>query len=227
MANGKIRFGKQSGGVLGLVFPDGVTNTEVVLPESGTLASLESPAFTGTPTAPTPTAGDNSTKLATTAYVDGKMVLGTAVNSTSGTSIDFIGIPSWAKKITVMINGVSTNGTSFLIAQIGNTAIQTSGYNSTICIASNAAATAGTTSSNGFIFGGTAAVNILTGVIELNKIANNIWVAAIIGAFENGAAIFSGAGKVSLSGSLDRVRLTTVNGTDTFDAGSINIMYER
>ena len=33
MANGKIRFGKQSGGKLALVIPDGVSNTEVVLPE--------------------------------------------------------------------------------------------------------------------------------------------------------------------------------------------------
>src|SRR5215207_747640 len=35
------------------------------------VAPLASPAFTGTPTAPTPAARDNSTKLATTAYVDG------------------------------------------------------------------------------------------------------------------------------------------------------------
>lgn len=41
MANGKITLGKQSGGTLGLVFPDGVSNTEVVLPESGELATKE------------------------------------------------------------------------------------------------------------------------------------------------------------------------------------------
>ena len=35
MVNGKIRFGKQSGGQLSLVIPDGVANTEVVVPESG------------------------------------------------------------------------------------------------------------------------------------------------------------------------------------------------
>ena len=40
MANGKITLGKQSGGTLGLVFPDGVSNTEVVLPESGNIASV-------------------------------------------------------------------------------------------------------------------------------------------------------------------------------------------
>jgi hypothetical protein len=35
-----------------------------------------------------------------------------------------------------------------------------------------------------------------------------------------------GGFQVSLSGTLDRIRLTTVNGSDTFDAGSINIIYE-
>ena len=41
MANGRFTLGKQSGGTLGLVFPDGVSNTEVVLPESGELATKE------------------------------------------------------------------------------------------------------------------------------------------------------------------------------------------
>ena len=41
MANGKIRFGKQSGGQLALVIPDGVTNTEVIVPESGVLVNKD------------------------------------------------------------------------------------------------------------------------------------------------------------------------------------------
>lgn len=41
MANGKIRFGKQSGGQLTLVIPDGVSNTEVIVPESGILATTQ------------------------------------------------------------------------------------------------------------------------------------------------------------------------------------------
>lgn len=36
---------------------------------------------------------------------------------------------------------------------------------------------------------------------------------------------FNGSIK-TLSATLDRVRLTTVNGTDTFDAGLVNIIYE-
>jgi hypothetical protein len=34
------------------------------------------------------------------------------------------------------------------------------------------------------------------------------------------------AGDVALSGTLDRIRITTVNGTDTFDAGTINVSWE-
>ena len=55
---------------------------------------------------------------------------GTAVASTSGTSIDFTGIPSWAKRITVMFNGVSTNGTSQQLIQIGSGSVNATGYSS-------------------------------------------------------------------------------------------------
>ena len=64
---------------------------------------------------------NGTTKLtvaSTGAY--GQLVSGTAVASTSGTSIDFTGIPSWVKRITVMFNGVSTSGTSFKQIQIGS-----------------------------------------------------------------------------------------------------------
>jgi hypothetical protein len=45
--------------------------------------------------------------------------------------------------------------------------------------------------------------------------------------FRNDFAMpFSSSGTKSLSATLDRIRITTVNGTDTFDAGSINILYE-
>jgi len=45
---------------------------------------------------------------------------GTAVASTSGTSIDFTGIPSWVKRITVMFDVVSTNGSAIILIQLGD-----------------------------------------------------------------------------------------------------------
>lgn len=216
---------------------DGTLNIdgEVFIPSGATFddldtqialkAPLVSPALTGTPTAPTQTALDNSTKIATTAYVDGKMVRGTAVNSTSGTSIDFTGIPSWVKRITVMFSGVSTNGASVLHIQIGSGTIQTTGYE---CIASGFTATSANTLgfTSGFATGDTSSTaQIRNGHFEIINIASNRWL------FDGGLSL-TGLGKhissggVTLSGTLDRVRITTVNGTDAFDAGQINIMYE-
>ena len=190
-----------------------------------------SPEFTGNPTAPTQTAGNNSTRLATTAYVDGKMVLGTAVNSTSGTSIDFTGIPSWVKKITVMFNGVSTNGSTHKIIRLGSAgSIKTTGYvaSSAFCQI-NASITGGVLDTTGFpIFSATitAAHN---GLITFVNQGNNIWVASGVTDYGMSGTITCSvlsSGKVELSSTLDSIRITTANGTDTFDAGSINIMYE-
>jgi len=65
-----------------------------------------------------------------TGIVTGVIVSGTAVASTSGTSIDFTSIPSWVKRVTVMFAGVSTNGTGSYLIQIGDSGgIETSACN--------------------------------------------------------------------------------------------------
>jgi hypothetical protein len=154
---------------------------------------------------------------------------GTAVASTSGTSIDFTSIPSWVKRITVMFNGVSTNGTSQYLIQLGSGSVTTTGYASTGTAIQGA--TAGANGSTiGFQLGNTdgAAAWVKRGSAVFQTLGSNIWVGSsslsITGAAADRAE-FS-AGNVTLSGTLDRVRITTVNGTDTFDAGSINILYE-
>ena len=151
---------------------------------------------------------------------------GTAVPSTSGTSIDFTGIPSWVKRITVMFNGVSTSGTSNIIVQIGSGSITSSGYVSSFA---NNDAIGVYTSTTGFIasqwIGATTANR--NSISTLVTPGSNGWVFSIVGHVDAGAAVIqTGAGKLSLGGALDRVRITTVNGTDTFDAGSINILWE-
>ena len=200
MANGKITLGKQSGGTLGLVFLDGVTNTEVTLPDSGVVA--------------------------TTAYVDGKMVLGTAVTA-SGTAIDFTGIPSWAKKITVMMKDISLSGVSSLLIQIGNTTIQTTGYNSSSGGGINATVPAVVGSTAGFVIYNDVATDAFTATMKIYNITANSYIEEFTRGGLAGRTIFGcGGGSVTLSGILNRIRITTVSGTDTFDAGQINIMYE-
>ena len=153
----------------------------------------------------------------------GAFIAGTAVNSTSGTSIDFTSIPSWVKRITVMFNGVSTNGSSNYQVQLGATTFTTSGYSG-----SSVASSGGTgTFSSGFVvFQSPGTSSTLFGPLFLTLLTGNTWVAAVCTSRGDVAQSMTGAGSVALSGTLDRVRITTVNGTDTFDAGTINILWE-
>lgn len=151
------------------------------------------------------------------------LVSATAQASTSGTSIDFTGIPSWVKRITVMFRGVSTNGTSNLLVQIGSGSIETSGYTS----ASNSRS-GETASTAGFIVTNVlAATDVSDGACYISAFgsANNYVSTGIVTSSTTPRVAVSAGGKTA-SGVIDRLRITTVNGTDTFDAGSINIMYE-
>ena len=151
----------------------------------------------------------------------GAFVAGTAVASTSGTSIDFTGIPSWVKRITVMFNGVSTNGTSNYQIQIGSGSVTTTGY-----VSGSAYSAVQTTITSGYIIAaGMAASDVLSGTMILTLIGSNSWTATGTNNVSGGVTRLC-AGVGSIGGALDRVRITTVNGTDTFDAGSINILYE-
>jgi hypothetical protein len=158
-------------------------------------------------------------------YQGGVLVSGTAQASTSGTSIDFTSIPSWVKRITVMFNGVSTNGTSVILVQLGAGSVTTSGYLGTASINTSATLTAAYTTGFG-ISQQTAATDTQYGTYIITNINSNNWVSSVSMADPSRPATSQGAGFISLGGALDRVRITTVNGTDTFDAGSINILYE-
>jgi hypothetical protein len=142
---------------------------------------------------------------------------GTSV-SASGTSIDFTSIPSWVKRITLMFDGLSTNGGSSIQIQIGDSGgIENTGY-----VSGNA----GGSITSGFLLAFSPASSYLQyGTMVFTNLSGNIWI-------QNGNSLATGiaiqpvAGSKTLSATLDRVRLTTVNGTDTFDAGTVNILYE-
>lgn len=154
---------------------------------------------------------------------------GTAVASTSGVSIDFTGIPSWVKRVTVMFNGVSTNGTSEAILRLGTSSgIQATGYLTTSSVAASLVASVNDTTGFRIFNNGGAATDVRNGVINfvLMDSSNGIWSAAGLIGQSDAARMCTIAGTKTLSGTLDRVRITTVGGTDTFDAGSINILYE-
>jgi len=199
MANLKLK--NPSGGSLNLVSADGASDLTVTFP-----------AGTGT---------------AVVNGVSSSIVSGTAVASTSGTSITFTGIPSWAKRITLMFDNISTNGNSsaVFLVRIGNTTFTTSGYSGSF--AYTGPSSAGSAITNGFpmmsqntadIHSGQATINLLSG--SSFKYTFSSMIARTDG------YVCLGASVVTLGALLDRVQVTTSNGTDVFDQGTINILYE-
>jgi hypothetical protein len=165
--------------------------------------------------------------------VSSNIVSGTAVASTSGTSIDFTGIPSWVKRITVMLQGVSLSGSEEVLIQVGTGSTPaTTGYNSgAISVAVNTNNTTNGSASNttsGFTSSGYASTAAATasGQFVLTNISGNSWIGSGVIYSIGNLRVVTLAGDVTLGGVLGMVRITTVNGTDTFDAGSINILYE-
>lgn len=182
---------------------------------------LEAP---NTNTNRTITLPDSTSTLATTADLASiGITLGTAVASTSGTAIDFTGIPSTAKRVTVMLSGVSTSGSDIVFLRLGTSSgIVTSGY--------LGAAVSGSTTTNSNIG---VAINAISssagftgGTLTISNISGNTWVISGTASDYFLTRCYSIAYYLPLSGVLDRVRITTFGGTDTFDAGTINISWE-
>lgn len=152
-----------------------------------------------------------------------RILQGTPVATTSGTFVDFTGIPSWAKEITVMLNGVSTNGSSLVQIQLGDSGgIENTGYLGSGSSINSAVASVN--NSSGFVVQMGDASALRHGNIMLALINDTSWGA--FGVIGNSAATQTATlgGSKTLSAPLDRIRITTVNGTDTFDAGSVNIL---
>lgn len=144
-----------------------------------------------------------------------------AAVTASGTAVDFTGIPSWVKKITIMFSEISTNGTSrvqFLLGTVGG--IKVGSYK--FVGSTNGA---NLTATSGFVTPGTSAADLKSGVYELKLLGDNIWMllgAATADGTSNTTVV---TGSKSLGDVLTQLRMTTVNGTDIFDAGTISISW--
>jgi hypothetical protein len=152
--------------------------------------------------------------------------LNKAVASTSGTSIDFTSIPSWVKRVTVMFNAVSTNGTSAMVIQLGNGSVVTTGYNGIGGGITTAGAVGAATATSYFYASpNISAATAVYGSAVFSLLGSNTWTYQGL-IFSQGVTTAFSAGALVLSSALDRVRITMANGTDTFDAGSINLLWE-
>lgn len=158
----------------------------------------------------------------------GSSIISAVSQSASGTSVDFTGIPSWVKRITVMFSGVSTSGTSIVLIRVGDSGgIENTGYSgSTTLFSASGISTINETTGVSLRSGGEAAGNIRHGNIVICNLVGNVW--TFNGSVGNSDSTRNSLVSYSkeLSDVLDSISITTVNGTDTFDAGTINIMYE-
>jgi len=201
---------------------------------------LEAPATAGSNTLVLPTGNGSADQALVTngsgtlSFADrGRMVLETAKawnwnGLTNNAVIDFPNIPSWAKRITVMFQGVSTSSTSRWQIQLGTGAgptFTTSGYIGYSFNTSTTTVAGGSITSGVPISNSPLAAGNYSGIATIATLGSNSWaVTSYLGGDNNQGT--GGGGSVSLGAVLTAVRITTVNGTDTFDAGSINIMYE-
>lgn len=145
----------------------------------------------------------------------------------SGTAVDFTGIPSTAKRVTVMLNGVSTNGTANLLIQIGDSGgIETTGYVST-SVGTAAGGNGATSSTAGFVIFSNDATNSWSGNLTINLLDSSTFEYIASGTFTPSTSVVTNsAGNKQLTTILDRLRVTTSNGTDAFDAGKLSYSYE-
>lgn len=179
------------------------------------------------PDATTTLVGTDATQTLTNKTIQGgALTLMTAQASTSGTAFDFTGIPSWAKRITIILDAVSLSATGNILVQIGDSGgIETTGYSS-VGVGTTGGAGAAVAATDGFIVRLSAAAVVYSGHMTLTLISGNKWIASH--SFGDPAGSISagvGGGTKTLSDVLTQVRVTRTS-TDTFDAGSINVMYE-
>jgi hypothetical protein len=218
------------------------TSPTLVTPALGTPSALVGTNITGTATAFTAsnvttnanltgnvTSIGNATTISsavvTPAMLTQPFTSGTA-QASSGTSIDFTGIPTWVKRITVMFNGFSTSGGGNYLVQIGAGSITSSGYLSNGGYIQGTSPNGSQSSTAGYVVTNSSNTALTHGQFVLTTLGSNIWTASYSMSQTTSQFVMFGAGTITLGGTLDRVRITSAVGTDTLDAGTLNILYE-
>jgi len=183
------------------------------------------------PTATTTFVGTDATQTLTNKTIQGGAITsGTAVASTSGTSIEFTNIPAWVKRITMMFNGVSAASGDNHVLQLGtgSTTYTIAGYNSTRSFFTGSVSTGNRTT--GFdVACNSAGAEAVNGHAVLTNISGNTWILSSVTGNTGDTRTTIGGGNIALGATLTAVRLicsATGSPSGAFDAGSINILYE-
>lgn len=185
------------------------------------------------PDASTTLVGTDATQTLTNKTIQNSVIQGGGISSNaggniSGTFTDFSDIPSWAKRITIFMSNVSTNGVSNKLLQLGTGgSVVTTGYVSGCMNSRNAGTGAGSTSTTGFtIDNDSIAAYIYNGTIKLHNPSGNTWFIDGLLGDTTGIRCNASYGNISLAGPLSTIRFTTLAGTDTYDSGSFTVQYE-
>lgn len=164
----------------------------------------------------------------TPAKLSQPFTLGASQATTSGVSKDFA-VPSWVRRVRFALHNVSLSGSALIRFRIGASGVpEVSGYNSVGSTIGTGAATV--SQNNGFDIynNGPGSSIFYFGSIDFSLVdsATNTWVAS--GAFSAPAnnATFVVAGSISLPGVLTTLQIRSSNGSDTFDSGIVNVMYD-
>jgi hypothetical protein len=205
----------------------GASTTLTASSVTGTIAVGQVIAGTGLTAGTVITALGTGTGGAGT-YTISPISTGTVSGTITVVGVDFLSIPSWVKRVTVMFNGVSLSGGAVKYIQLGTGGVPTTtGYSTvggTYYTTNISGATAFTAA---FVCNDNSAGSTDSGHAVFTNISGNIWIGSLVMAQPVGTPqIFNAAGTITLSGVLNMVRITSSTGTDTFDAGSINILYE-
>ena len=161
----------------------------------------------------------------TPANLSQKLTVATAVATTSGSAIDFTSIPSWVRRINVSLVGVSVTGVDSPAIQLGTGGVPTTtGYKTQNQLVGGTANPSTASLLVGVVGGG--AGNTLHGNIQIVKLTGNSYsMSSVVAVLDGNAGVIVAAGSVTLAGALDMIRLL-ITGGQTFDAGSVNIIYE-
>lgn len=201
-----------------------------ILAQGASTAGVLSGGYGGTSLSSVGSAGNvlfttNGTAWSSTA----KIVQGTAV-ATSGTSVAFTNLPSWVKRITFQFTGISTNGASGSVIQLGTGGTPTwttSGYIGATSASYNTTASNASVYASGIIISiGFNTNHTLSGSCVITNFSGNTWVASLSFGRSDTAGGMTGGGYITLSAPMTAIRIATINGTDVFDAGSVSILYE-
>ncbi len=157
------------------------------------------------------------------------LTMGTNQTASAGdaTFADFTGIPSWARRITIMLDFIGTDGTEQLMLQLGDAGgLETSGYDGGVSNDSGASSLKNGTSF--YLNAATVGTESTYGVVTLtSKLpSSNTWAMHAILKIDGTTIGSQAAGVKSLTQPLTQFRISTDGTPDDFDSGTINIMYE-